>query len=109
MVTTEDAIKAKSFYTNPAPQKIQVGDAASKSSTVHISTYIHMCMPNTSDHHCLVIVYGIYKSLATLQLKCIRYSTIQLLVCAVGYHAISNLFIVGDQFLKLAWNSTEVW
>ena len=50
LVTTEDAIKAKSFYTNPAPQKIQVGDAASKLAALMQWS----CLPvgHMHVHHC---------------------------------------------------------
>ena len=48
LVTTEDAIKAKSFYANPAPQKIQVGDATSKGlraqwSSLPVSIHARTC------------------------------------------------------------------
>ena len=52
---TEDAIKAKSFYTNPAPQKIQVGDAASKSPFV-------VCIYNIMSAHDVYNIYSVHIS-----------------------------------------------
>jgi xanthine dehydrogenase/oxidase len=49
LVATEDAIKAESFYTNPAPQKIQVGDAASEGLRAKRS--LRLC------HKCLITPY----------------------------------------------------